>query len=225
MPCGPPLRIHRPCGSQGPPDHQPRLDPGSLPSCQTHEAEAILAHRQHKRGKMWKQGAARKKKNVQSRPPATQRNFTRCPKHPQAHRTPRPPGETHWPMRARVNTAASDPYLNPSAPDPFDTLPGFHTLKHPFRNPGQQNALGPSPVGSVPCLLLGPPRQARPPQPPRVSGRPGRASALRAPGDTRPAGHRRHSRGSKPLRLCQRPRISRPLVIIPPALCLPTQTV
>ena len=178
-----------------------------------------------KGGRCGNRGQLGKKKNVQSRPPATQRNFTRCPKHPQAHRTPRPPGETHWPMRARVNTAASDPYLNPSAPDPFDTLPGFHTLKHPFRNPGQQNALGPSPVGSVPCLLLGPPRQARPPQPPRVSGRPGRASALRAPGDTRPAGHRRHSRGSKPLRLCQRPRISRPLVIIPPALCLPTQTV
>ena len=153
MPCGPPLRIHRPCGSQGLPDHQPRLDPGSLPSCQTHEAEAILAHRQHKRGKMWKQGAARKKKNVQSRPPATQRNFTRCPKHPQAHRTPRPPGETHWPMRARVNTAASDPYLNPSAPDPFDTLPGFHTLKHPFRNPGQQNALGPSPLVQSPASV------------------------------------------------------------------------
>lgn len=133
---------------------------------------------------------------MQSPPPETERNFTRCPQPPQAHRPPRPPGETHRPVCARANTAASDPHLSPSAPDPFDTLPGFHTLRYHSEIQGSTNALGPSPAGSVPCLLPRPPQQACPPQPPRVSGRPAAPPRSR---DTRPAGPRRPSSGSKPL--------------------------
>ena len=65
--------------------------------------------------------------------------------------------------------------------------------------PGSTNALGPSPAGSVPCLLPRPPRQDRPPQTPESL----RETRLRLraprPRDTRPAGPRRPSSGSKPL--------------------------
>ena len=163
---------------------------------------------------------------MQSRPPEIECNFTRCPQHPQARRMPWLPKETHWPMCARADTAASDPYPSPSAPDPFDTLPGFHTLRHPFRNPGQHKRPGPlacwfSPLPPSPTTPAGPSS----PNPRESLGDPAAPPSSAPPGTQAQRGPAAPPAGPSLSRLCQHPRISRPLVIIPPTLCLPTQAV